>query len=96
MYARIGPPGRAIEDAGLKGLRRGGAEVSERHANFIVNRGGASDADVLWLIARIRHVVEQRTGYRMRCEVRHLSADGTLVPADEAAERRWPRIAREG
>ncbi|WP_312682860.1 UDP-N-acetylmuramate dehydrogenase [Stenotrophomonas chelatiphaga] len=86
MYEHVGPPGRAIEEAGLKGLTRGGAQISPLHANFIVNNGGATSADVLWLIANIRNRVFARTGYKMDCEVRHLSADGLLRPAHEAAE----------
>lgn len=93
MYATVGPPGKAIEDAGLKGVRRGNAQVSPMHANFIVNLGGASSDDVLWLIARLRHEVSVRTGYAMDCEVRHLSPGGLLRPAHEAAEERWPARA---
>lgn len=85
MYDHIGPPGRAIEEAGLKGVRRGGAQISELHANFIVNTGGASSADVLWLINHVRSVVLERTGYAMDCEVRHLDANGQLRPAHESA-----------
>lgn len=87
MYATIGPPGRVIEDLGLKGLSRGGAQVSMKHANFIVNNGGATAADVLWLIDEIRRVVKARTGFVMDCEVRHLSAQGKLQPAHEAVAR---------
>ena len=48
------PAGLLIEQLGLKGLRRGAAEVSTIHGNFIINRGGASSADVLSLIQEIR------------------------------------------
>jgi len=85
MYEQIGPPGRAIEEVGLKGFKRGGAEISRLHANFIVNTGGATSSDVLWLIGLIRQRVLDRTGYSMDCEVRHLGPDGTLRPAHEAA-----------
>lgn len=89
MYSIIGPPGKAIEEAGLKGLARGGAQISDLHANFIVNTGGAVDDDVLWLIAVIRATVAARTGFAMNCEVRHLSAAGVLRPAHEAALERF-------
>lgn len=90
MYATVGPPGKAIEECGLKGLRRGGAQISPLHANFIVNTGGATSADVLWLIAEIRRRVAARTGHLMDCEVRHVGPDGRLRPAHLAAEERWP------
>lgn len=83
MYATVGPPGRAIEEAGLKGVVIGGAQVSPLHANFIVNRGGATSDDVLALIAHIRATVAARTGYLMDCEARFLSAEGEEAPAHE-------------
>ena len=51
--------GALIEGAGLKGFRIGGAEVSEKHAGFIVNRGDATSQDVLALIETIREKVEK-------------------------------------
>ena len=62
--------GRLIEDCGLKGTRIGGAEVSAKHAGFIVNMGGATAGDVVDLIALIRERVERQTGYRLECEIR--------------------------
>jgi UDP-N-acetylmuramate dehydrogenase len=89
MYKSIGPPGRAIEEAGLKGVRVGGAQISPRHANFIVNLGGATDDDVLRLIARARGAVRARTGFAMDCEVGYVTREGALLPAHEVAEERW-------
>jgi UDP-N-acetylmuramate dehydrogenase len=89
MYEFIGPPGRAIEEAGLKGATRGGAQISPRHANFIVNLGGATDDDVLRLIALARGAVRERTGFTMNCEVGYVTLDGALRPAHEVAEERW-------
>lgn len=85
MHATVGPPGRIIEEAGLKGARVGGAEVSQRHANFILNLGGASSADVLALIALIRAAVARKIGFDLRCEVRYVSARGVVMPADAVA-----------
>jgi UDP-N-acetylmuramate dehydrogenase len=62
---------RLIEACGLKGLARGGARVSEKHANFIVNpKGAASAADIEWLIERVRAVVREKTGVDLVPEVR--------------------------
>jgi UDP-N-acetylmuramate dehydrogenase len=67
------PPGghaaRLIEACGLKGLRRGGAQVSEKHANFIVNTGEARAADIEDLILEVQRVVEVQTGVRLTPEV---------------------------
>lgn len=90
MYASLGPPGKAIEEAGLKGLRRGKAQISPMHANFIINLGHAESSDVLWLIAHARRVVEERSGYAMDCEVRYLTPEGRLTPAHEAALQLFP------
>lgn len=59
-----------IEQCGLKGRRVGGAQVSEKHAGFIVNTGGATCQDVLGLIAVIQKTVEEQTGTCLECEVR--------------------------
>ncbi len=67
------PPGdhaaRLIETAGLKGLKRGGAQVSPKHANFIINVGGATAADIEGLIEEVRATVEARHGLRLQTEV---------------------------
>jgi len=67
------PPGghaaQLIESAGLKGHRIGGAEVSQKHANFIINTGSATAADVEALIDHVRGAVEDRHGVRLELEV---------------------------
>ena len=68
------PPGdhaaRLIESCGLKGRRIGGAQVSEKHANFIVNLGDATAADIEALIATVQDTVAHETGVRLEREVR--------------------------
>lgn len=61
--------GRLIEQCGLKGKKVGGACVSEKHANFIINEGEASSADIERLIAEVRETVEKETGVSMIAEV---------------------------
>jgi UDP-N-acetylmuramate dehydrogenase len=61
--------GRLIEACGLKGERRGGAEISRRHANVIVNTGGARAADVLDLMRLMRSAVRERFGVTLMPEV---------------------------
>ena len=64
--------GWAIEQCGLKGFRRGGAVISERHANFIENAGGATSADALALMAEARASVSERFDIVLEHEVRFL------------------------
>ncbi|NBB83341.1 MAG: UDP-N-acetylmuramate dehydrogenase [Alphaproteobacteria bacterium] len=70
------PPGdhaaRLIEAAGLKGRRLGAAEVSPKHANFIINLGGAHARDIAALIDTVQHEVERRFGVRLIPEVRRV------------------------
>ena len=61
--------GRLIDQAGLKGLARGAAQVSERHGNFVLNRGGATAADVLALIAEVKARVADRYGVELAEEI---------------------------
>ena len=64
--------GKLIEDCGLKGTRIGGAEVSRKHAGFIVNCGGATAEDVRRLVDLIRETVLRETGVELECEIRFL------------------------
>lgn len=61
-----------IDQCGLKGLTIGGAQVSEKHAGFVINRGGATCADVLALTERICAVVREKTGVTLELEVRRM------------------------
>jgi len=61
--------GRLIEASGLKGMRVGGAEVSECHANFLINNGGATAADMLSLMGKIQEKVKKDSGIDLEPEV---------------------------
>ena len=65
-----GHAGRMIDGLGLKGTRIGGAVVSPRHANFLVNEGGATAGDVLALLDLVRERVQQETGVDLELEVK--------------------------
>jgi UDP-N-acetylmuramate dehydrogenase len=79
------PPGhhaaKLIESAGLKGFRIGGAIVSTKHANFIINEGSASAADLEQLIAHVQATVQRQYGIELKPEVRVV---GEAVPTKEA------------
>ena len=68
------PPGdhaaRLIEASGLKGHRVGGARVSEKHANFLINEGSATAADIEQLMRHVQETVERKQGVRLEPEVR--------------------------
>ena len=74
MFKR--PPGHfaaaLIDQCGLKGLAVGGAQVSEKHAGFVVNRGGATCADVLELVRQVKEEVLRQTGVELEMEVKVL------------------------
>jgi UDP-N-acetylmuramate dehydrogenase len=79
-WRRAGGPrtaGQLIEAAGLKGYRVGGAEISAKHANYFVNTGGATAADVRALIAHARSVVRHRFGADLETEVKLIRPDGS-------------------
>ncbi|MCD8107908.1 MAG: UDP-N-acetylmuramate dehydrogenase [Oscillospiraceae bacterium] len=62
--------GLVIEESGLKGFSVGGAKVSDKHANFVINTGDATASDVLNLISHIKKTVSEKTGYSLECEVK--------------------------
>lgn len=78
------PPGekawRLIERAGCRGLRQGGAHVSEKHANFLVNEGDATAADIETLAEEVRRRVLEESGVALEWEIRRIGR-----PAGEAA-----------
>lgn len=65
-----------IQQCGLKGLTVGGAQVSEKHAGFVINRGGAACDDIVKLMAQVRERVFQETGITLEPEVRYLGREG--------------------
>ena len=65
-------PAKLIEEAGLKGLKVGGAEVSTKHSGFIVNRGGATSRDVRELIGRIKREIYDRYAVWLEEEIRYI------------------------
>lgn len=79
--------GRLLEAVGAKGWMEGAAQVSTRHANFIINRGGARAADVWRLIRRMQQAVEDRFGIQLELEVRLV---GWPVPEGVNAGVRLP------
>ncbi len=86
------PPGQfaaqLIEQAGLKGATRGDAMVSEKHANFIINRGSATAADIESLIESVRDRVEENSGTKLQLEVRIVGDAAGPAAEQSAAEGR--------
>ena len=90
----VNPPGdfagRLIEQAGLKGLVKGGAQISEKHANFIVNLGGARAAEVVELIATARRTVLGKTGVALVPEVKLVGGFSPPLPPELSAHHVAP------
>lgn len=64
--------GKLVSDCGLKGYTIGGARVSEKHAGFIINGGGATSGDILSLIEYVKNEVVKQFGIELECEVRYI------------------------
>ena len=62
--------GKLIEDCGLRGFTVGGAQISEKHCGFVINRGGATCADIVSLTDQVKAIVLQKTGYTLEREIR--------------------------
>ena len=80
--------GRLIDECDLLGTRIGGAEITHRHANIMINRAGATAADVRALIAYVQEVVERETGYRLEPEIAFV---GEFHPPSTAAPVKAPK-----
>lgn len=77
--------GRLIEESGLKGQTFGGAKVSEIHANFIVNSGGATSFDILSLMSDVQDEVQKKHGYKLKPEVKYIGNS-------EREEKIWQKL----
>jgi UDP-N-acetylmuramate dehydrogenase len=75
---------KLIDDAGLRGARMGGAQMSEKHANFLINTGGATAADLESLGESVRKTVLQRTGISLEWEIMRV---GEPIPDQGAADK---------
>ncbi len=86
MFKR--PPGyfagKLIEEAGLRGFSVGGAQVSEKHCGFVINRGQATAEDVLKLCAEVSRIVYEKSGVKLEMEVRCLGPDTGDLSGDRA------------
>ena len=71
---------RLIDSCGLKGFSRGGAAVSEKHAGFVINRGGATTADVVGVMDAVRKTVFEKTGVLLEPEIRYVPRGGEDIP----------------
>lgn len=71
--------GKLIQDAGLRGYTVGGAQVSEKHCGFVINRGNATAEEILFLITQVRKKVKQQFGVDLEPEVRMLGFADTEV-----------------
>lgn len=68
--------GKLIQDAGLMGYSIGGAQVSEKHAGFVINKGGATTEDVLKLMRHIRKTILEKDGVMLEAEIKLLDKNG--------------------
>lgn len=78
IYGTHGPPGKIVEELGFKGAAVGDAVVSDKHANFIINRGRATARDVTALIDLIRQRAVERFGIHLECEVQFVPSTGAV------------------
>jgi UDP-N-acetylmuramate dehydrogenase len=78
--------GRLIDQCGLKGTRIGGAQITRRHANIMINRGDAKASDVRALITHVQEVVERGTGYRLEPEIAFVGDFHQPTPTDPVRE----------
>lgn len=80
------PPGKLIEETGLKGFQIGGAQISEKHANFIINLGNATAKDIIYLVQYTRKIVNQHCGLWLESEVKYVGEMGEIKELHEVGK----------
>ncbi len=83
--------GRLIDEAGLKGARIGGVEITRRHANIMINRGGAKATDVIALIRRVQEIVASEAGYLLETEIAFVGEYDETPDARPYTAQTFPR-----
>lgn len=79
-YTDVGPPGKILDELGMKGMKVGGASISATHANFIVNNGGAKAKDVLELVRLAKSSILSRyPDYKLYSEIKYCNSSAELV-----------------
>ena len=78
LYKKFGPPGKILEDIGFKNYRIGGAQVSNKHANFVNNINNATADDIREIIYQMQRAVKSHTGYVLKPEARFVNEDGQI------------------
>ncbi|MBI1358719.1 MAG: UDP-N-acetylmuramate dehydrogenase [Alphaproteobacteria bacterium] len=94
-FANPDPPGtpnqrrawKLVDEAGMRGARRGGAQVSELHCNFLINTGGATAADIEGLGEDVRAAVKAKSGVELRWEIRRIGRPAWTGETDPFATR---------
>lgn len=86
-YNELGPPGMIIENLNLKGLRVGGAEISEVHANFIVNKNNATSNDILEIVNIINKKINDKYRFKLVAEAIYVDPLGMTMTLDVASEK---------
>lgn len=64
--------GKLIQDAGLRGFQVGGAQVSEKHCGFVINKGGATAADIMELVSKVQEKIQAEFGVQLEMEIKRL------------------------
>ncbi|MFW6040111.1 MAG: UDP-N-acetylenolpyruvoylglucosamine reductase, partial [Gemmatimonadota bacterium] len=85
-----------VDRVGMRGARRGDAQIAERHANFIANLGEATAADVWWLMAETRRRVHEETGVLLSPEIRLWGFSAEELAAVGAPDAPAPRSGEGG
>lgn len=83
LYEHYGPPGKIIENLGLKNTRIGGARISKKHANFIINENNACSSDVINLVRFISDKFFKETGLTLPTEVNLVNSQLEILPLSE-------------
>lgn len=83
IYEQYGPPGKIIENLGFKNKKQGGARVSNKHANFIINEASASSSDIIELVRAISNSFYEQTGLWLPTEVNLVNNKLEIIPLSD-------------